>query len=124
MKRTSIRNLGPESKKLSVNDLGFLYDRFFGVLQERQQRKDLIEEENERRVKAGRPKLSELAPSSNDVGSIEVGRVALGASDTQMDYDAFREFISGKLNHSHSPSSADICRYCALGYFRQQQQLV
>src|SRR5882757_3399784 len=31
-KRTSIRNLGPDSKRLSVNDLGFLYDRFYGVL--------------------------------------------------------------------------------------------
>src|SRR6201996_1318533 len=46
-KRTSIRNLGPASKKLSTNDLGFLYDRFYGVLYERQQRKLLIEQENE-----------------------------------------------------------------------------
>ena len=31
-KRTSIRNLGPESKKLSMDDLGTIYDRFYQVL--------------------------------------------------------------------------------------------
>jgi hypothetical protein len=94
-KRTSIRNLGPESKKLSTNDLGFLYDRFYGVLYDRQQRKLLIEQENDRRAKAGRAKLSALDPPARDPDAIEVGRVALGSSSTQMDYDAFREFMAG-----------------------------
>ncbi|RMZ86029.1 hypothetical protein DV737_g292, partial [Chaetothyriales sp. CBS 132003] len=37
-KRTSVRNLGPEAKKLSADDLSLLYDRFFDVLSDRQAR--------------------------------------------------------------------------------------
>jgi TBC1 domain family member 8/9 len=92
-KRTSIRNLGPASKKLSANDLGFLYDRFYGVLYERQQRKELIEQENERRAKSGRSRIDTAQPL--EANAIEVGRVALGSSVTEMDYDAFREFLAG-----------------------------
>jgi hypothetical protein len=102
-KRTSIRNLGPESKKLSPNDLGFLYDRFYGVLYERQQRKVLIDRENEKRAKAGKPPLAQVYSSSKPDpeeekkrDAIEVGRVALGSSATEMDYDAFRELLAGK----------------------------
>jgi hypothetical protein len=94
-KRTSIRNLGPASKKLSTNDLGFLYDRFYGVLYERQQRKVLIEQENEKRIKSGKAKISEIVPHASEPSTIEVGRVALGSSVTEMDYDAFREFLAG-----------------------------
>lgn len=98
-KRTSIRNLGPESKKLSTNDLGFLYDRFYGVLYERQQRAQILQQEAERQAKAGRAKAVEIVSGINSQ-SVEMGRVALGASATQMDYDAFREFIAGKpLKH-------------------------
>lgn len=94
-KRTSIRNLGPESKKLSVNDLGFLYDKFYAVLYERQQRADLRQQEAERKAKASRTKLPEMM--TGGVGNNgEKGRVALGLSPTQMDYDAFREFLAGK----------------------------
>jgi hypothetical protein len=93
-KRTSIRNLGPASKKLSTNDLGFLYDRFYGVLYDRQQRKELIEQENVKRAKAGKSKIIDMVQTQES--NIEVGRVALGASVTNMDYDAFREFLAGK----------------------------
>lgn len=96
-KRTSIRNLGPASKKLSTNDLGFLYDRFYGVLYERQQRKLLIEQENESRAKAGKAKISDIKSNNIEPSTIEVGRVALSSSVTEMDYDAFREFLAGKL---------------------------
>jgi TBC1 domain family member 8/9 len=92
-KRTSIRNLGPDSKKLSTNDLGFLYDRFYGILYERQQRAQ-IAEENEKKAKAGKKKASEIV--SGVSGSAGLGRVGLGPSSTQMDYDAFREFLAGK----------------------------
>jgi hypothetical protein len=94
-KRTSIRNLGPASKKLSANDLGFLYDRFYGVLYERQQRKELIEQENERRAKSGRSRILDTTQPAVEANAIEVGRVALGSSVTEMDYDAFREFLAG-----------------------------
>jgi TBC1 domain family member 8/9 len=92
-KRTSIRNLGPESKKLSVNDLGLVYDRFYGVLYERQQRFQLIAEEKERQAKMGKKgSVTETAKGEQK----ELGRVALGPAPTVMDYDAFREFLAGK----------------------------
>lgn len=105
-KRTSIRNLGPESKKLSTNDLGFLYDRFYTVLYERQQRAQLIQAESERKQKAARQKASEIV-SGVPGNAPEMGRVALGPSPTQMDYDAFREFLAGisKWAVTDSPSS-------------------
>ncbi|KAF2433459.1 TBC-domain-containing protein [Tothia fuscella] len=94
-KRTSIRNLGPESKKLSLADLGFLYDRFYGVLYDRQQRSQTIQDESERKAKAGKSKAQQLVTGIPAADDVEVGRVALGASTTQMDYDAFREFLVG-----------------------------
>lgn len=93
-KRTSIRNLGPESKKLSVTDLGFLYDKFYAVLYERQQRAEIMQQEAERKAKASKMKANEVV-SGIASNSAEVGRVALGPSPTQMDYDAFREFLAG-----------------------------
>lgn len=96
-KRTSIRNLGPESKKLSVNDLGFLYDKFYAVLYERQQRAEIMQEEAERKIKASKMKANEIATGIPG-NSAEVGRVALGPSPTQMDYDAFREFLAGMFD--------------------------
>lgn len=96
-KRTSIRNLGPESKKLSLNDLGFLYDRFYGVLYERQQRLQTIQQEAERQAKqADKKKANELVTGLAGNSAVEMGRVALGPSPTQMDYDAFREFLAGE----------------------------
>jgi hypothetical protein len=96
-KRTSIRNLGPESKKLSPNDLGFLYDKFYAVLYERQQRAEIMQQEAERKAKASRAKATEVVTGFL-ANSAEKGRVALGPSPTQMDYDAFREFLAGKLS--------------------------
>ncbi|KAK4946461.1 hypothetical protein LTR28_007826, partial [Elasticomyces elasticus] len=92
-KRTSIRNLGPESKKLSANDLGFIYDRFYGILYERHQRMQLIQQETDRRRKAARAKASDVVTGVHG-NSPEMGRVGLGPSATQMDYDAFREFLA------------------------------
>jgi hypothetical protein len=107
-KRTSIRNLGPESKKLSLTDLGFLYDRFYGVLYDRQQRMQTMQEDSERRTKAGIAKAQQMATGVPTESDIEVGRVALGSSTTQMDYDAFREFMVGvarwAVADSQSPS--------------------
>lgn len=93
-KRTSIRNLGPESKKLSIEELGALYDRFYGVLYERQQRRQMIAEEVERRAKA-RGKVSDMFNEAPEAQIIEKGRVGLGPSNNLMDYDTFREFLAG-----------------------------
>lgn len=94
-KRTSIRNLGPDSKKLSIEELGALYDRFYGIIYERQQRSQMIQEEMERRAKAARTKATEVVSGLGDRQSIEKGRVGLGPSPTLLDYDGFREFLAG-----------------------------
>ncbi|KAF2454174.1 rab-GTPase-TBC domain-containing protein [Lineolata rhizophorae] len=109
-KRTSIRNLGPDSKRLSLNDLGFLYDRFYGVLYERQQRAQVIQMEKDRvaRQKLGsRIRATEVVTGIAGNTSVEMGRVALGPSPTQMDYDGFREFLAGiaRWAVTDSPSS-------------------
>ncbi|KAF2139153.1 uncharacterized protein K452DRAFT_360858 [Aplosporella prunicola CBS 121167] len=93
-KRTSIRNLGSDSKRLSNNDLGFLYDRFYGVLYERQQRAQQAQQEAERKEKASRMRASQLISGFAAASDVEKGRVALGPSPTQMDYDGFREFLA------------------------------
>ena len=120
-KRTSIRNLGPDSKKLSPNDLGFLYDRFYGILYEREQRARAIEVERERKRKAARQKATQLA-SGAPANEPEVGRVALGANSNHMDYDAYREFLAGVARWAvtdtpHSPSKDDNAHKAPNGYF-------
>ncbi|CAI7626224.1 unnamed protein product [Penicillium glandicola] len=89
-KRTSIRNLGPESKRLSVDDLGTIYDRFYETLYQWEQHQRVIEEEMKRQERKKSERLSMLAPPSDT----QVGRVGLGPSPTHMDYDAFREFLA------------------------------
>ncbi|KAF3001086.1 hypothetical protein E8E14_004327 [Neopestalotiopsis sp. 37M] len=107
-KRTAIRNLGPDSKLLNPEELSALYDRFYGVLYERQQRDRVMQEEQIRRAKAHRAKLSisgVFNESSDPV--VEKGRVGLGPSTSLMDYDAFREFLAAmsKWAVSDSPKS-------------------
>jgi Ca2+-binding EF-hand superfamily protein len=104
-KRTAIRNLGPDSKLLSNEELGALYDRFYGVLYERQQRDHIIKQEQARRARNSRSRIAEVA-SEGDHG-VEKGRVGLGPSTSLMDYDAFREFLAGmcKWAISDSPST-------------------
>lgn len=103
-KRTAIRNLGPDAKLMNNEELGALYDRFFGVLYERQQRNNLLQQEQQRRAKAGRPRLGDNQPEEK----VEKGRAGLGAPSTsEMDYDAFREFLAGmsKWAISDSPTT-------------------
>lgn len=94
-KRTSIRNLGPDSKRLSVEDLGFLYDRFYGILYEREQRMQLLREESTKRAKSDRTQAPGLVSGNAGNPSIEIGRVGMGPSPTLMNYDGFREFLAG-----------------------------
>ena len=94
-KRTSIRNLGPDSKRLSVDELGALYDRFYGILYEREQRSQMIQEETDRRAKASKTRATEVINGLAEKQSIEKGRVGMGPSPTMMDYDGFREFLAG-----------------------------
>lgn len=100
-KRTAIRNLGPDAKIMSTEELGALYDRFFGVLYERQQRNMLMQQEQQRRAKSGRPRLGDNQPQEK----VEKGRAGLGAPSTsEMDFDAFREFLAGMAKWAISDS--------------------
>ena len=92
-KRTAIRNLGPDSKLLPNEELGALYDRFYNILYERQQRDNMIQEEKLRRAKSSRMRASEIF-SSAPQNQVEKGRVGLGPSTSLMDYDSFREFLA------------------------------
>lgn len=91
-KRTSIRNLGPESKKLGLDDLGAIYDRFYAVLYDRQSRKRAVEEEKKREELARRKIPFKQNPLEDK--DAETGRVGLGPSSSEMDYDGFREFLA------------------------------
>ena len=108
-KRTSIRNLGPDSKRLNVDELGALYDRFYGILYERQQRSQILQEETERMAKASRSKAAEVVNGLPENQIIEKGRVGLGPSPSLMDYDGFREFLAGmtKWAITDSPTSPE-----------------
>ncbi|KAI5867605.1 TBC-domain-containing protein [Durotheca rogersii] len=92
-KRTAIRNLGPDSKLLSPDELGALYDRFYGVLYERQQRDHIIQEQARRARADSRARATQTFSEHHDHG-VEKGRVGLGPSTSLMDYDAFREFLA------------------------------
>ncbi len=95
-KRTAIRNLGPDSKILSTEELGGLYDRFWTVLYGREQRDQFLQQEQQRKARSSRQR-AHVAPDNDHHHhqDIEKGRVGLGASTSRMDYDAFREFLAG-----------------------------
>ncbi|KAI9733279.1 MAG: hypothetical protein M1834_003363 [Cirrosporium novae-zelandiae] len=94
-KRTSIRNLGPESKRLSLDDLGMLYDRFYNVLYDHQQRMEILEQEQRRKERSSRMYARDSWMSISGNKDTELGRVGVGPVPTLMDYDTFREFLAG-----------------------------
>ncbi|OLN96582.1 putative GTPase-activating protein [Colletotrichum chlorophyti] len=102
-KRTALRNLGPDSKLLAAEELGALYDRFYTILYERQQRESIIQQEKQRRAKNARPRVRDAFEDNHD-HEVEKGRVALGASTSLMDYDAFREFLANMAKWAISDS--------------------
>jgi hypothetical protein len=105
-KRTAIRNLGPDSKLLSPEELGSLYDRFYNVLYARQQRDQFIQEELQRQAKSSRLRASDIF-STAAPNEVEKGRVGLGPSTSLMDYDAFREFLAAMSKWAISDSPAN-----------------
>lgn len=108
-KRTSIRNLTPDSKKLGNDDLGLIYDRFYTVLYDHQQRVQIQDDENKRRARASKNIAIELVKGIPADERVEKGRVGLGPSPTLMNYDGFREFLAGitKWGVTDSPSSSN-----------------
>lgn len=91
-KRTQLRNLGPESKRLTPPELSAVYDRYYGVLYDRQARLQMIADEVDKL--AARKKGAVPSAGANNG---ERGRVGLGPTpgETGMDYDCFREFMTG-----------------------------
>jgi hypothetical protein len=108
-KRTAIRNLGPDSKLLSSEELGSLYDRFYNILYERQQRDLMIQEEKKRRAKSSRGRAADAF--SNTQSQVEKGRVGLGPSTSLMDYDAFREFLASIAKWAVSDTDQSQARF-------------
>ena len=100
-KRTTIRNLGPDAKKLAAEELGFLYDRFYGVLYEREQRVKRQYAQNERMGMLTKRELT-------DKQDLDRARVGMGPSSSTLDYDGFREFLAGiaRWAVTDSPSGA------------------
>ena len=94
-KRTSIRNLGPDSKRLNVDDLSLLYDRFYGTLYEQERNLQVFREESNKRAKSGITQATEIVTGIGGNTSVEMGRVGLGPSPELMNYDAFRELLAG-----------------------------
>ncbi|KXH28030.1 TBC domain-containing protein [Colletotrichum salicis] len=101
-KRTALRNLGPDSKLLAAEELSALYDRFYTILYERQQRESIIQQEKQRRAKNSRPRARDVFEPNDE--HVEKGRVALGASTSLMDFDAFREFLANMAKWAMSDS--------------------
>lgn len=120
-KRTQLRNLGPESKRLNLNDLGSAYDRFYKVLYERQERMDAIQAEEERNAaaeKAARNRKASTAAvnPATPAPTRQEKRMGYGPSSNLMDYDGFREFLAGVCRWAVADTSpSDVQMY-------QQQQ--
>jgi len=93
-KRTQIRNLGPDSKKLSSTDLGLVYDRFYGVLSEQERRLQAQRDEAAKR-NVGRLGATSFFSSSSNKHSVDNGRIGIGTNPDLMNYDAFREMLAG-----------------------------
>ncbi|KAF7513551.1 hypothetical protein GJ744_008845 [Endocarpon pusillum] len=107
-KRTSIRNLGPESKKLAVKDLGAVYDRFYEILYERQAKdKAADDEEKWKERQKLRPKFLSVNPMVSQEDDNRPGRVGMGPSPSIMEYTDFRNFLAktAKWAVSDSPAS-------------------
>ncbi|KAG5927483.1 hypothetical protein E4U42_002193 [Claviceps africana] len=112
-KRTAIRNLGPDSKILGNDELGALYDRFYSILYERQQRDLTNQEEAKRRAKISRQRASEIFTTTPKF--VEKGRVGLGPSTTRMDYEAFREFLASMCKWAISDSPGNSRSHAVTG---------
>jgi TBC1 domain family member 8/9 len=110
-KRTSIRNLGPESKKLGLDDLGAVYDRFYEILYDRQARDKAAEDEKKRQERQKlRPKLlsvNSMVAQENDSGP---GRIGMGPSPSIMDYTDFRHFLANTAKWAVADSPASPVR--------------
>ena len=92
-KRTSIRNLGPDSKRLNTDDLSLIYDRFYGILYEQERSMQLQRQETQKSLSNANARAAEIVTGVS--GNVEMGRVGIGPSPELMNYDGFRDFLAG-----------------------------
>ena len=110
-KRTSIRNLGPESKKIAVEDVGAIYDRFYEILYERQAKEKAARDEKLRAEKRkARPKLLSVNSLASQEGDSGPGRIGIGRSPSTMDYTDFRHFLARTAKWAVGDSPASLSR--------------
>ena len=106
-KRTSIRNLGPESKKLGLEDLGAVYDRFYEILYKRQAKDKAVDEEQRRqenkKLRSKHLSANTMVSQENETGP---GRVGMGPSPSMMDYIDFRNFLAKTARWAVADSQA------------------
>ena len=91
-KRTQLRNLGPESKRLKPSELSAVYDRYHSTIYERQMRLQRLAEELERQAKKRANSSGASVKSTNSLGPLGS---SVPSPVTTMDYDTFREFLAG-----------------------------
>ncbi|ERF76014.1 GTPase-activating protein [Endocarpon pusillum Z07020] len=122
-KRTSIRNLGPESKKLAVKDLGAVYDRFYEILYERQAKDKAADDEQKRKERQKlRPKFLSANPMVSQENDNRPGRVGMGPSPSIMDYTDFRNFLAKTAKWAVSDSPASPVRADQLNSTQRQRR--
>jgi len=91
-KRTQIRNLGPESKRLKPDELSAIYDRYHSAIYERQLYLQKTAEELERYQR--KKQTSSAASIKSTLSTGPLGS-SVPSPVTTMDYDTFREFLAG-----------------------------
>lgn len=91
-KRTQLRNLGPESKRLKPAELSAVYDRYHNTIYERQLRLQRLAEELDRAATKKRGASSAASIRSTATGPLGS---SVPSPVTTMDYDTFREFLAG-----------------------------
>ncbi len=122
-KRTSIRNLGPESKKLALEDLGAVYDRFYEILYERQAKDKAADDEQKRKERQKlRPKLLSVSSTVSHENDNRPGRVGMGPSPSIMDYTDFRSFLANTAKWAVSDSPASPVRGDKVGSTQRQRR--
>ena len=91
-KRQAIRNLGPDSKRLSPPSLSLVYDRFYSILYEQEHHLNLQRQESMKRAKVSNARAAEVTIGAS--GNPELGRVGMGISPELMNYDGYRELLA------------------------------
>jgi hypothetical protein len=87
-KRTQLRNLPADAKRLKPDELSAVYDRYHATIYTRQLRLQQLAEEVERHAR----KLA--ASSGASIKSTASFPISTRAAVTGMDYDTFREFLA------------------------------